>query len=196
MTFWFLPCSAQNQSTVPTPLARNNRIKKGLTPRRANRLKWMKVRAQEKGGSGVRRLCERQNSTTTLPPCSTTHRAQQSERSWKRNKFASSPSLPPSLPRGSVPIPIPEPALRRHALSSTLTCLLCWLAGCLLAGWLGGQMLSRSRPIRRQGDAGGAAVLDPRARAGTLPWEGRVSLDTLPLAPLLTHCKMCRVTLY
>ena len=98
-------------------------------------------------------------------------------------------SPPLSLPRGSVPIPTPEPALRRHALSSTLTCLLCRLAGCLLAGWLGGQMLSRSRPIRPQGDAGGAAALGPRARGN--PPMGRPRYP--PFSP---HCKMCRVTLH
>ena len=51
-------------------------------------------------------------------------------------------------------------------------------------------MLSRSRPIRPQGDAGGGQLHLVREQGGTLPWE---DLDPPPFSP---HCKMCRVTLH
>ena len=53
-------------------------------------------------------------------------------------------------------------------------------------------MLSRSRPIRPQGDAaqGGGQLHLVREQGGTLPWE---DLDLPPFSP---HCKMCRVTLH
>ena len=95
------------------------------------------------------RLCERQNSTTTLPPCSTTHRAQQSERSWKRNKFASSPSLPPSLP----PSPVAPSRSRYQSPHSagthfhplSLVCSAGWLVASWLAGWEVKCFLARDR---------------------------------------------------
>ena len=99
----------------------------------------------------------------------------------------SSPLL--CLPRGSVPIPTPEPALRRHALSSTLTCLLCRLAGCLFAGWEVKRFLARDRFGDRVMQGGGRLHL-VREQGGNPPM-GR------PRLPLFSpHCKMCRVTLH
>ena len=158
MTFWFLPCSAQNQSTVPTGQKQSN--KKGLDPSQSKQAEVDESPCAGKGRKSEVECDDCASGKIQRPLC------RHAPLRTARNRASDPGKEINLLPLLSSPSPVAPSRCRhqsRHSAGThfhplSLVCSAGWLVASWLASWEVKCFLARDRFGHRVMQGGGSCT--------------------------------------